>query len=711
VESLAGGSGREVNNRSTRRLSPADRRCYGRLSTSVAFFILGPLEARERQGRLALGPPTQRALLALLLLNANRVVLLERLIDQLWGERAPETAAHAIRVYVSRLRKVLGNDILETRGGGYIVHIAPQQLDLARFEANVDNALKDLAAGAALRAADELRDALALWRGPALADLELEALAFERERLEELRLAIVTARIDADLALGRHAELVPELEALVREHPFRERFCEQLMSALYRSGRQAEALDAYQRTRRRLADELAIEPGRRLRELQQAILMHDASLGAPPARRSAHDRTLAERAALKLARAGERAARRPDVQASVALLSRAASLLPADNPVRIALLPDLAATLAAVGDLDVAHRLLDEAAGAAEATGDRALEWQARTRGRILGMYTIPRGTPTAVARADAQRALGEFGALGDRRGLAQASNLLALAASSNEEAEHVAASAIEHARAAQDVREQAWGAVTLTGAFLFGPLPVELAVARCRETLEWAPGRWAQAMGLLRLGWLETMAGRDETGRRLRARGRRVVRALSEESGLTMGLLEFGFAELEAGATASAEGELRLGQALAPPQKTALQVGFSLGLARALCLQSRFEEAERLSRLEPQLVPAGLEVVTWIAPYALALWHTTRARALAGLGRADEAAQLIRTRLELGAGTDSPNTEAEVRIDAAEVFWALGETSSAGRMAEEAATLYESKGNVPGAARARVGAPFIGRG
>jgi DNA-binding SARP family transcriptional activator/tetratricopeptide (TPR) repeat protein len=241
------------------------------------FRILGPLDVRDADRQLALGGTRQRALLGLLLLHANEVVSSDRLVDELWGEAE---GSKALQVAVSRLRKVIGADTLVTRPPGYELCLEPGELDLHRFEELV----------AAARTADDpatasetLTEALALWRGPPLADLSFEpSLQTELARLEDLRLAALEDRIDADLALGRHAAAIGELETLTASHPLRERPRGQLMLALYRSGRQAEALEVYRDTRQVLVDELGIEPGRALRELQEAILHQDPELERRP---------------------------------------------------------------------------------------------------------------------------------------------------------------------------------------------------------------------------------------------------------------------------------------------------------------------------------------------------------------------------------------------------------------------------------------------
>jgi DNA-binding SARP family transcriptional activator len=264
----------------------------------MEFRILGPLEAWHEGGEVSLGGRKPRALLTVLLLHPNEVVPADRLVDDLWGDEAPERAAAALRVNVSRLRKALPQDVLTTRSPGYVVRIEPDELDLHRFERLVDEGRGLLARGLAADASERLRDALSLWRGPALADFAYERFAQTAiARLEEIRLAAMELRIEADLVLGRHDELVAELEALVAEHPLRERLRRDLMTALYRSGRQAEALDAYQDARRALVGGLGIDPSSALQELERAILRQDPSLDveAPP---PAGVREVAERSIL-----------------------------------------------------------------------------------------------------------------------------------------------------------------------------------------------------------------------------------------------------------------------------------------------------------------------------------------------------------------------------------------------------------------------------
>jgi predicted ATPase/DNA-binding SARP family transcriptional activator len=249
----------------------------------LEYRLLGPLEVRDADRSLALAGAKQRDLLALLLVNANHLVSRDRLIDELWGDRPPATALESLQVYVSRLRKLLPAETLLTLPTGYLLKVGAEELDVLRFERLHTEGRKALADGDTERAAVLLHDALALWRGRALADFASKPFAqAEIDRLEDLRLATVEERVEADLALGFHAEVVGRLRALIAKSPHRERLRAQLMLALYRSGRQAEALEAYQDARRALVDELGIEPSAQLQRLERQILTHDPELESPP---------------------------------------------------------------------------------------------------------------------------------------------------------------------------------------------------------------------------------------------------------------------------------------------------------------------------------------------------------------------------------------------------------------------------------------------
>jgi len=255
------------------------------------FRILGPFEAIDEAGPVQLTAGKQRALLALLLLDAGRVVPIDRLVDDLWGDDVPDTAAKMVQILVSQLRKQLPAGLLCTRSPGYLVELEGHSLDLHRFEQLHAGGREALADGRAGEAAAALCEALELWRGPALAEFDEPFARFEEGRLAEQHLTCQEERIEAELMLGHHAQLVAELDGLVRRHPLRERLRGQLMLALYRCGRQAEALEAFHAFRRMLDDELGIDPSPRLKVLERRMLQQDASLepaSEPPAGAPAH---------------------------------------------------------------------------------------------------------------------------------------------------------------------------------------------------------------------------------------------------------------------------------------------------------------------------------------------------------------------------------------------------------------------------------------
>jgi DNA-binding SARP family transcriptional activator/basic membrane lipoprotein Med (substrate-binding protein (PBP1-ABC) superfamily) len=255
----------------------------------MEFRLLGPLEVAEDGHPVSLGGPRARALLALLLLHRNEVLAVDQIVDQLWDERPPKTAEQAVRVYISQLRKALEPDrspgsphVLLTQGNGYVLKVDPAEVDVDRFDALRAEGRRLLAAGETDHAADVLDEALSLWRGPPLQDFTYEQFArAEIVRLHELRLATLEDRFDAQLAAGRGSELVADLEQLVETNPLRERLRAQLMLALYRAGRQADALETYQQGRRLLVEELGLEPGEALRRLETRILQQDPELDRP----------------------------------------------------------------------------------------------------------------------------------------------------------------------------------------------------------------------------------------------------------------------------------------------------------------------------------------------------------------------------------------------------------------------------------------------
>jgi len=250
------------------------------VETSVEVRLLGPLAVRVGGRSLELGKGNEGSLVALLALHANAPVPGEEIIDGLWPE-APSTAREMVRIYVGRARKRIGSSLIVTEAAGYALSVDPEQVDALRFERLCTEASRRLEEGDLERVVASVDEALALWRGTPLPELDAPFVRVERRRFEELRLTAIEDRMDAELARGRAPNLIAELEAMTHEHPFRERVRAQFMLALYRTGRQKDALEEFQRARRASVDELGVEPGLDLQHLQRAILSHDPDLTAP----------------------------------------------------------------------------------------------------------------------------------------------------------------------------------------------------------------------------------------------------------------------------------------------------------------------------------------------------------------------------------------------------------------------------------------------
>jgi YVTN family beta-propeller protein len=375
----------------------------------MEFLILGPLEVRNGGYTVRLGAAKQRALLGVLLLHVNEAVSTSRLVDELWGERPPATAEKLIQGYVHALRKQLGAGVLETRAPGYRLVVEPSSLDLLEFER-----LAEAARAASVVDSIELRRrALALWRGWVLADLVLEGPERHNlDRLNELRLTTRIEQLEAELQLGRHAQLVGELEAIVAEHPYRERTAALLMLALYRSGRQAEALEVYRDVRRRLSDELGIEPGHELRDLEASILRQDDALRASP--QAERTRVAAPRPGAEVAEAAAPALTRPSrrraLGALLAVLAAAAVIIAAfllrGEPQQIVVPPNSVVAIdpetnrvAATFQAGIRPGPVAAAAGSVWVGNldDRSLTRIDTAAGAVAGTIPLPT-TPTAIA-------------------------------------------------------------------------------------------------------------------------------------------------------------------------------------------------------------------------------------------------------------------------------------------------------------------------
>jgi DNA-binding SARP family transcriptional activator len=371
-------------------------------STVLEFSILGPLEVTASGSVIRLGGQKQRATLAILLLNANRVVSVERLADDLYAGAPPVTAVTQVQRQVSELRKALGAAVIETRTPGYVLHVEPDGLDLHRFERRMGDSARALGRDDYAAAVEMTKDALDLWRGSPLADVAYEPFAQTAiGRLEELRLAALEQRFEAELALGRHATVLAELETLVWDNPLRERPRGLLMLALYRAGRQSDALDAYRALRELLVEEVGIEPSRALVELQRAILTQDPSLdlSAPEHARSEADRTI-------LVVAFDDARLDPLLSVAAPLASRPESALL------------LARVVADEGDLGTASHALDERRTALDANVRVAAFTSAepaRDVVRLAANYAVDLVLVAAPPGLDEERLPSDFAAIAER--------------------------------------------------------------------------------------------------------------------------------------------------------------------------------------------------------------------------------------------------------------------------------------------------------
>jgi DNA-binding SARP family transcriptional activator/DNA-binding beta-propeller fold protein YncE len=368
----------------------------------MEFRILGPLEFVDGDTIIRPQAAKQRALLGVLLLQPNEVVSSERLIDELWGERPPATAAKTLQTYVSQLRRLLGADVIATRPPGYVLRVEEDAVDAARFRRLTAEGRRLVADGKYEQAHAAYVEGLALWRGLPLADVVFESFARnEVERLEEERVAALTERIDCELALGRHDDVIAELKTLVKQYPLRERLWAQLMLALYRSGRQADALAVYQDARRTFVDQLGLEPSRELQNLERAILTHEATLQPPPP------------VARERPRQRQRRRQRALVVAMVALLVAALGIVAfavGDEPARMPLPPNSVGFIDAesgrvtrsfrVGDQPVALAVVNDSVWAANfrdrtvtrVPGKKGRDRRIAVDGRPIGM-TAYRGT------------------------------------------------------------------------------------------------------------------------------------------------------------------------------------------------------------------------------------------------------------------------------------------------------------------------------
>lgn len=558
---------------------------------SLDFRVLGPLEVR-REGELVRIPaPRQRALLGFLLLRANEPVPQEELIDQLWGESAPPTARASLQNQVHALRKLLGPEALERQPGGYVLHVEAGELDLERFERLVAEARR----AEPKEKAAKLRTALALWRGAALVEFPSEPFAQpEITRLEEERLTALEDRIDVDLELGEDAALVPELESLVDRYRLRERVWGQLMLALYRAGRQADALAAYRRAHHTFVDELGVEPGVALRELQRAILVQDPAL--------------------------DDAEHRPGWT-----LERAASILPWHPHERAESLYEYGLALMRTGETRRAVSTLEAAARTAAAEGDVEIRDRARLYLSYLSIWT--EGKSPLVHLAEAERAAQLFEERGDSKGLGVALrhryDMLRNSGRADEAAQ-VALRGAEVAAVNGDKWLEAKCLSSRAEHLAVGSTPVEQALGYCedlRSREEWND-EWSapllQAQMWAGLGLLYAQAGRVDEARSL---GEHAVTRARRASLLWLLLHAITWraeVELIAGDLGEAASLLRSAYAVSETEdEKVLTPGIAAWLACALALSGDSDEAARLASSARRDGSGCVRHRDWMAPRA----------------------------------------------------------------------------------------------
>ena len=630
----------------------------------LEFRVLGPLEVRRDGEVIPIPAPKQRALLGVLLLHANEPVAQDELIDLLWGDDAPPTAKASLQNQVHAIRRALGAEVVERRPAGYVVHVEPGRLDLERFQQLVSKARRAEPRERAAR----LREALACWRGPALVEFPSEPFAqHEIARLEEERLAAVEDRIDADLALGLQAEVAAELEGLVERHPLRERLWAQLMLALYRSGRQADAISTYRRAHRAFADELGIEPGSRLRDLQRAMLSKSPALDQP-------DYELAP------------------------TLERAATMLAKVPAERVRSLLDYGSALINLGENRQAYSTFQAAQRMAAEAGERVLEERAVLKLSILDCYMHLQSSRKHLETA--RRAAGVFERFDDKGGLVEAlceqATILAFTGSCSEGA--VAADrALTLAREVGDPWQESRAAGMLAFAVAEGPMPLPEATARCEELVAEAPAEAVPWRAQGARAWLYAHAGRAEDARGLATSFIETARRDGAVRRLISAIECATRVELALGNMNAVEEHIRfIHELLEVDVIPGALSGFEAVLACLVAPSGDVEEAARLAQSARAKASSGDDF------YLEVLWRTALALVNAREGRADEALLLCDEAVKRANAGDALLFRARTLEDAAIVHDLLGDRPGAEKALRGALREYERKGSVIGPERLR---------
>ena len=641
--------------------------------TTLEFRVLGPLEVRRDGEVVAIPAAKQRALLALLLLRANEPVPQDELIDQLWGEEPPATARASLQNQVYALRKRLGSEALERQPAGYVVHVEPGRLDVERFERLATEARR---AEPRERAA-KLREALACWRGAPLADFPSEPFAQpEISRLEEERLATLEGRIDADLELGRHADLVGELEALVSRHPLRERLWAQLMLALYRAGRQAEALSSYRRAHEAFVGELGVEPGVVLRDLQRAILVQDPMLNA-------HEQRL------------------------TSILERAAAILPRRPRERAESLFEYGLALLWIGELRRAASTLAVAERMAARIGEHGVAERAGLYGSYLSIWT--EGTSPLQHLARAERAALFLEERGDDEGfvlsLRQQAEMLSISGRTDGALAVVERALDAAVRAGSPSLEASCRSLSARFVAL-GRTPVARAIAHCEEQL--AAPIWSERPSIgvwLALALLHAQAVRLEDARALTGRAAAAAREANSPWDVIGVAADRGLVEYSAANISEAAHHLRSAYAMIEIEGDHLD-GPEYGAWLACCL-ARLGDLGEASRLA--LAARATAIPAAFAPEVL--WRRALALIAAYESRSEEAVRLSDEARARADASDWLTFRGETVEEAATIRELAGDDDGASDALREALAAYEEKGNVVGSERVQrrlVGGPAL---
>jgi DNA-binding SARP family transcriptional activator len=625
----------------------------------VEFRILGPLEVRHDGRPLALGGPRRRAILALLLLRANKPVPFDVIVDEVWGADTPSTAHAALQNQASALRRLLGADRLVTEGAAYRLHVEPGELDLDAFEHLVAEARY---AEREVRAA-LLTEALSIWRGLPLVDFPAEPFAQDEVvRLEELRLSVVEERIEADLASGRAEALVPELEQLLPRHPLRERLWAFLMLALYNSGRQAEALSTYRRAHEALIEEIGIEPGPQLKELQRRILLQQPGLGANDA-------------------------------GSDPLLLDAAALLPVDDRDRAKSLLDYAVALRRLGEYPRAAAAVEEAERRAGALGDRVLLARASLIRSTIEAFEQGGLLVDHLRHAEhAATVFGEAGEDGELAGALREKGEMLRDLGRAAEAVSALESSLAAAVSAGDRWQESISRNLLATALAFGPTSVADGIAACEAhlaALDWGMpgpiGLWAS------LGELLAQIGRVDDGRQLLLEAQEACRQHKVLGSLTYCLQAH--ARMEVMMNNLDDAEMLLREACELLDSVDNRGGLCTARAELayVIAQHTPEDAERLAQASRRLAASDDFSV-----------QVGSRRALGCLKPAGGGLALLEEATALCAESDFLNLHAATLEDLANVRRAVGDGDGASAALHQALELYDRKGNIICSARVR---------